>query len=144
MDVNGFFMDFLKRTGRPEDTKMAGTLCFGMDAAEADRAVQRILSGEKRAMIYPKQGYRAAMHAHPAIGDLNVVVDWNGNPICVIETTCVGALTAAAVTDEQIAMAAEAASAGEWIEGVLKREIEELGEALHAQTPLIIEEFRCV
>lgn len=144
MDVNSFFADFLKRTGKPADTKMAGTLCFGMDAAAADRAAQRIQSGEKRAMIYPAQGYRAAMHARPAIGDLNVVVDWNGNPVCVIENTHVGALTVGAVTEDKIAMLAEDTSVDVWIEDVIKREIEELGEHMHAQTPLIIEEFRCV
>ena len=142
MDVNGFFAEFLKRTDRSEDTKMAGTLCFGMDADAAERAAQKILSGEKRAMIYPECGYRAALHAHPAIGDLNVVVDWNGNPVCVIETAQVRALAAGDITEEQFSMTAEDANIGAWLDDVIRREIEELGGSLHSQTGLIMEEFR--
>lgn len=142
MDVNGFFAEYLKRTNRSEDTEMAGTLCFGMDADAADRAAQKILSGEKRATLYPECGYRAALHAHPAIGDLNVVVDWNGNPVCVIETTRVRALAAGDITEEQFAMTAENTSAAAWLEDVIRREIEELGGSMDSHTPLIIEEFR--
>ena len=142
MNVNEFFVEFLKHTERSDDTKMAGTLCFGMDAEAADRAAQKILSGEKRAMIYPERGYRAALHAHPAIGDLNVVVDWNGNPVCVIETTQVRACAAGEITEEQIAMTAENISAAAWLEDVIRREIEELGGSMDSHTPLIIEEFR--
>ena len=142
MDVNSYFAEFLRRTERCADTKMAGTLCFGMDADAADRAAQMILSGEKRAMIYPECGYRAALHAHPTAGDLNVVVDWNGNPICVIETTRVCAIAAGDITEEQIAMTAENIPIIAWLDGAIRREIEELGGVLDAQTPLILEEFR--
>ncbi len=140
MDVNSFFSEFLNRTGK--NVKMAGTVCFGMDAKAADRAIRLIIAGEKRAMIYPKNGYRTSMHARPAVGDLNVVVDWNGEPACVIETTAVNEMAVGEISDRQIALAADYADVAAWRDGAIKTEIEELGGSFDDETPIIIEEFR--
>lgn len=141
MDVNSFFREFLNRTGRAANTDMAGTVCFGMDAEAANRAIDLILSGDRRAMIYPLNGYRTSMHAHPEAGDLNVVTDWNGAPACVIETTAVHTAAAGSVTDAQVALAAEYADAAAWRAGAIKTEIEELGGVFDDAVPVIIEEF---
>lgn len=134
-----------------EDTKKsgkcAGTICFGVDARGAQRAIERILNGEMRAIIYPAHGYRISLNGEAKTGDKNIVVDWNGHPCAIIETQEVRKLRLCDLTDEICADAGIEANVDAWRETqlpALKAEIEELDGEFDENCEVILETFSLV
>lgn len=145
--IQKFWNEFLAKTGKGDEHKCAGMLCFGLNLAEAEAAVEQIISGKRRASIMPANGYRCSMNANIAPGQLNAVVDWNGKPRAVIETLAVRNMALKDLTDEMCAMEGICGDRDSWMEvrqPVLKMELEELGEEITQDTMLLVEEFRPV
>lgn len=142
--MQNFWKRFQQESGR-ENVAFKGTICFGDNHDFADNAAIAAANGEKTAMTYPENGYRTAMKGMPAVGDLNIVVNWAGEPVCVIETVKVEKIRFNEV-DEAL-QAAEYTGAASWREikeAECKREIEELGGEFDENIVLIAEEFKAV
>lgn len=60
---------------------------FCADEYNANVCADLILRGEKRASCSMEYWYSNEGEAMPEVGHLQVVTDWNGNPICIIEIT---------------------------------------------------------
>ena len=145
--IQNYWKKFLESARRDENAKCAGVICFGMDAGTCKNAVKRILSGEMRCRIYPRDGYRKAMSGEARIGELNIVVDWDGVPQAVIETTAVRELRFGQLTDDICALEGLQNNLSDWREKqmkFIKTEVEELGGEFDDSTPLTIEEFKTV
>jgi len=145
--IQNYWRKFLENTKREENAKCAGVICFGMDADACKNAVEKILYGEMRCRIYPKDGYRKAMSGEAKIGEMNIVVDWSGVPQAVIETTGVRDLPVGQLTDEICAMEGIQKNLSDWREKqmkLVKTEVEELGGEFDDDTLLTIEEFKTI
>ena len=145
--IQKYWQEFLANAKRDESAKCAGMICFGMDADACKNAVEKILSGEMCCRIYPKDGYRKAMSGEAKAGELNIVVDWNGAPQAVIETTGVREIRVGELTDEICAMEGIQSNLTDWQEKqmkLIKTEVEELGGEFDEATPLTIEEFKTI
>lgn len=145
--IQNYWRKFLENAKYDENAKCAGVICFGMDADACENAVEKIISGEMRCRIYPKDGYRKAMSGEAKVGELNIVVDWNGAPRAVIETTGVQEIVVSQLTDEICAMEGMQPNLNDWKEKqmkIIKTEVEELGGEFDDATALTIEEFKTI
>lgn len=145
--IRNYWKKFLEKAKKDENAKYAGVICFGMDAETCKNAVERILAGEMRCRIYPRDGYRKAMSGEAKVGELNIVVDWDGVPQAVIETTDVRELRFSQLTDDICALEGIQNNLSDWREKqmkFIKTEVEELGGEFDDSTPLTIEEFKTI
>ncbi|MBQ8506018.1 MAG: ASCH domain-containing protein [Clostridia bacterium] len=143
--LNNYWKKFLAETGRDESTKYAWSICFGMDKASADCAAERVVRGEKTAMIYPADGYRANMNRPLERGDFIIVCDWQEKPRAVAEVLSVRSIALGEISDAHCAVEAEAESLDAWKEirlPAIKIEIEEVGGEFRDDAPLVFVEFR--
>ena len=141
--IQKFWNEFVENTGRKAVRK--GVICFGDSLEAADSAAEAIAKGRKRLVCYPENGYRTAMQGLPAAGELNIAVNWAGEPVCVIETVRVDKFRFNAVSEAVIR--AEYPDGENWHEikeAECKRELEELGLAFDENIMLVAEEFRTI
>lgn len=140
--IQKFWNRFISES-KIENAVLKGSICFGDSRESAESACEAILSGRKTLMTYPENGYRTAMKGRPSAGDLNIIVNWAGEPVCVIETVCVNRM----LFRDLGAKLAEKDLPGvenwqEIKETEFKRELEELSMEFDDQMPVIAEEFR--
>ena len=144
---NAFWEKFLAETGRDAGTQFSWSISFGMNREDSNRAAAKVCSGEKTAVIYPANGYRANMSAPSVPGDLHLICDWQQNPVAVVEVESVEMLSLHELNDAICIREAEAGSLEEWRKlrmPAVKTEIEELGGEFTEDAPLICENFRLV
>ncbi|GEA61026.1 ASCH domain-containing protein [Vibrio comitans] len=87
---------------------------FCADEHNANLCAQLILRGEKRASCSMEYWYSHEGEAMPAVGHLQVVTDWKGAPICIIEITSVNTCRYCDVTAEFAAEEGEGDKSLEW------------------------------
>ncbi len=88
--VRQFFESFLESTGRDPGTPLLEAGPFGDGPELADSLADLVLRGVKTATSSLLAEHRAEGDPTPRPGDLSVVTDWHGGPLCVIETTEAG------------------------------------------------------
>ena len=148
--VRDFWNQFLAQVERPEEAESRFLEAFKVGDCEedADEGGQLIFSGAKTATSSLLWEYQSAGMNPPAEGDLSIVLDGRGDPVCVVETTWTAVLPFAQV-DEQLAR-----DYGEW-DGTLETWREECWAyyAVHCRDlnrepsedmPLVCERFRVV
>lgn len=143
--LKNFWKNYLKQAGRDENAAYAWSICFGMDREGANSAAERVCSGEKTAMIYPAEGYRANMNRALEAGDCVIVCDWLEQPKAVVEVLRVENIAMNMLSDAQIAMEAEAQDMEDWKNRrmpAVKTEIEETGGEFAEDARLVFVEFR--
>ncbi|WP_353328609.1 ASCH domain-containing protein [Chitiniphilus shinanonensis] len=87
-----YWQAFLRDTGRPQDTACYGCDVIG-DTRELILALMAlILPGRKRATTSCVAEYETSGEAPPQVGSLTILTDFDGNPVCVIETTAITTL----------------------------------------------------
>jgi uncharacterized protein YhfF len=64
-----------------------GAWGFGDSPAMADELGQLVLDGIKRATASLVREYEAKAESIPPVGDVNIILNGEGEPICIIETT---------------------------------------------------------
>lgn len=87
--VARFWADFLSQTGRADTTPLYDVFHFGDNETDANELAALVLSGTKQATASLLWEYGGDGKRAPAVGDLSIVTDWAGSPVCVIETTVV-------------------------------------------------------
>ena len=137
--IQNYWKRFIEETGR-KDAVMKGSICPADDLGAAERACADIAGGTRCAMLYPESGYRTAMKGAAQTGDLNVIVDWNGKPVCTTETVGIEKKRFAELDESDFACEM---SDREAKEAEFKRELDELGTELGDDTIIVIEKF-CV
>lgn len=143
-----FWRGFLAAQGRDAATPLTDVFHFSDNEADAAELAALVLQGTKTGTaslvwMYEERGDRV-----PAPGDLSIVTDWHGAPLCVMETTQVAVLAFDEVG------AAFAASEGEgdlsldywrrvhW--DYFVRECARLGRQASGSMPVVCENFRVV
>ncbi len=84
-----FWNRFAVATGESDVRRFYESFAFGDSEALANELAALVLSGVKRATAGAVWSYEAEGKRLPVAGDLSIVTDWAGQPLCVIETQSV-------------------------------------------------------
>ncbi|PMG35970.1 RNA-binding protein [Vibrio breoganii] len=121
---------------------------FCADEYNANLCAQLILRGEKRASCSMEYWYSHEGEAMPAVGHLQVVTDWQGEPICIIEITSVDTCKYCDVSAEFAALEGEGDKSLEWWREAhwkfFSLECQELGITPTQEMQLVLEHFKVV
>ena len=113
--VADFWRNYARAVGGVDDTRFYEAFFFGDSEELADSLAKLVLSGVKRATAASVWSYEAEGKRLPEPGDLSVVTNWAGTPLCVIETLAVDVVPFNQVTAEFAATEGR----GRWVSVVL-------------------------
>ena len=82
-----FWSAFLDHSERSSETRPFEVFAFDDNQESADHLADLVLKGRKAATASLLWEYDFPGKRPPLAGDLSIVTDWEGNPLCVIETT---------------------------------------------------------
>jgi uncharacterized protein YhfF len=82
-----FWASYCAAVGGVDESRFYEAFSFGDYEELANRLAELVLAGTKRATAATVWSFEAAGKRIPQPGDLSVVTDWGGRPLCVIETT---------------------------------------------------------
>ncbi|MBN2500349.1 MAG: ASCH domain-containing protein [Anaerolineales bacterium] len=121
---------------------------FGSGAELADELGALVVQGTKTATLSVIWEYEAEGEALPQIGELNIILDGKGTPICIIETTEIEVKPFNQV-DAQFAYDEGEGdrSFAYWRDahwGYYQRELAKIGKAPHPEMEVVCERFRVV
>jgi uncharacterized protein YhfF len=97
--VAAFWSAFADTAG-VDDSRFYEAFAFGDGEALANELAGLVLRGTKRATTAAVWTFEAEGKRLPAPGDLSVVTNWSGKPLCVIETRAVDVMPFHAVSAE--------------------------------------------
>jgi uncharacterized protein YhfF len=131
-----------------DESRFYETFSFGDSEALANSLADLVLTGVKRATAGSVWSCEAEGKRLPAPGDLSIVTDWSGRPLCIIETLAVDVVAFDAVTAEFAAAEGEGdGSLSFWRsahEAYFTRECAGAGRRFSADMPVACERFRVV
>lgn len=84
-----FWRPFAAKAGSPVDERFYEAFYFGDSEALANELAGLVLAGKKRATAGSVWSAQAEGKRLPQPGDLSIVTNWSGEPLCVIETESV-------------------------------------------------------
>jgi len=84
-----FWREFARSVGGVDDERFYEAFFFGDSESLADELAELVLRGTKRATAGAVWSCEAEGKRLPAAGDLSIVTNWAGAPLCVIETRAV-------------------------------------------------------
>jgi uncharacterized protein YhfF len=84
-----FWDAFITAARLPADTRYYDVTCFGDNQQLADGLAQLVLDGVKRATAGAVWAFEQEGKRLPIVGDLSIIRNWAGAPLCVIETTAI-------------------------------------------------------
>ncbi|ROV58704.1 ASCH domain-containing protein [Vibrio ponticus] len=121
---------------------------FCADEYNANICADLILRGEKRASCSLEYWYSEKGEPMPEVGHLQVVTNWNGEPVCIIEVTSVTTCQFDKVTDEFAAAEGEGDKSLAWWRkahwNFFSKECEELEIEPSDNMLLVLERFKTV
>ena len=110
-----FWASYSAAVGGVDEWRFYEAFSFGDSEELANRLAELVLAGTKRATAATVWSIEAAGKRIPQPGDLSVVTDWGGRPLCVIETTRVDVVPFDEVSAEFAAVEGEGdGSLGYW------------------------------
>lgn len=153
--VAAFWDDFCRRcagaprqAGDPNPGAFYEAFHFGDTEALAQELAALVLAGTKRATASAWWSYEAGGRRAPQAGDLSVVTDWHGQPLCVIRSTRVDRIPFDAVPAEFAAAEGEGDGSLAWWRQAhtlyFTRECARLGRAFAPDMPVCCERFEVV
>jgi uncharacterized protein YhfF len=147
-NVQSIWSQYARAAGGVDETRFCEAFAFGDSDAMADELGQLVVAGTKRATASSVWSFEAEGRAPPRPGDLSVVTDAAGRPMCIIETVQVDVLPFDDVSAEFAAIEGEGdGSLAYWREahiGFFTRECERLGRRFDHRMPVVCEQFRVV
>ena len=87
--IAAFWADFCAASGGDHSARFCEAYHFDDNQPSADELAELVVRGIKRATAGLVWSFEEEGRALPKVGDLNVVTDWSGKPVCVIETVTV-------------------------------------------------------
>ena len=121
---------------------------FGDDERVANALAELVLSGTKRATTSLLWAYEADNEPMPQSGDFSVVTNWDGQPLCVIETIQVDICPYQEVTEAYAAVEGEGdGSLRHWRDvhwAAFSRECARIGKTPDSRMPVVCERFKVV
>lgn len=85
--IQAFWAEFLAESDREQDVPLYDVFHFDDNELDANTLAELVLRGVKAATASLLWEYGTSGKRRPQTGDLSVVTDWQGSPLCVIETS---------------------------------------------------------
>lgn len=145
--IEPFWQDFLRQTGRDEHTAHSDVYAFGHYEELAEELLELVLCGQKRATCSSLLDYQIKGDPVPKRGDLCVITHWDGTPAAVVETTEIAILPFKEVTWDMCKREGEDENLQSWQEGHVRfftAEGASTGYAFSWDMPVIFEDFKRV
>lgn len=124
------------------------TYSFGDNKPLQDELLALVLAGTKTATSGTVAGFEAEGEAIPSVGDLNIILDGDGEPACIVETTAIEIVPFNAVRAEFAYEEGEDdRSLANWRdnhERFWKRVLPELGLTFDPEMMVVCERFKLV
>lgn len=141
-----YWKAFTQATGEPDDSRFCEAFAFGDSPELASELADLVLRGIKHATATSLWTFEAQGTPLSQPGDLCIVTDWEGAPLCVIETQEVAVVPFSQVSPEFAAAEGEGdGSLAFWREGhtqYFNRECARLGTTFTESMPVVCERFR--
>ena len=133
-------------TDKPE--RMPDPWHFCNDEESANNLAELTLSGTKRATAGAVWSYEAESEAIPQPGDLSIIINWQKEPVCIIETQQVDITPFNEVSEEFARVEGEGdKSLAYWKKvhwAFFSEEMEEIGRKTEESMPVVCERFRVI
>jgi uncharacterized protein YhfF len=147
-NLQPFWGAFASASGEPDDSRFLEAFVFGDSESLANELAELVLHGFKRATAASLWVLQAEGKRPPKSGDLSIVTNWGGQPLCIIETEAVEIVPFGEVTAEFAAAEGEGdSSLSFWRTAhteFFTRECGRLGRAFDQTMPVVCERFRVV
>jgi len=147
-NLTDFWAHFKASVGEVNDARFYEAFYFGDNEELANSLARLVIAGRKRATAGLVWSVEAEGKRPPRSGDLSVVTDWSGQPLCVIETLAVEVVPFGEVTAEFAAVEGEGdGSLAFWRQAhteFFARECARLGRTPSGQMPVACERFAVV
>jgi len=147
-NLQHFWNAFASASGEPDDSRFLEAFTFGDSESLADELSELVLRGTKRATAASLWVLEVEGGRPPKPGDLSIVINWSGRPLCVIETEAVQIVPFCDVTAEFAAIEGEGdLSLSFWRAGhteFFTRECNRIGRTFEQTMPVVCERFRVV
>ncbi|MCE2646940.1 MAG: ASCH domain-containing protein [Burkholderiaceae bacterium] len=143
-----FWEEFKNRATESSELSLYESFYFGDSAEMARELGELVVSGKKKATASSAWAFEAEGRAPPKVGDLSLVTDWTGNPMCIIETTSIEQVSFKEVSEEFAREEGEGDGSLEfWREAhtaFFERDCQRMGRQFHREMPVVCERFRVV
>jgi uncharacterized protein YhfF len=143
-----FWKSFETAIGADASKRFYEVFHFDDHEASANELAALVLAGTKRATAGLLWALEATKRRTPAPGDLSVMANWSGTPLCVIETRHVAIVPYEEVTEEFAAIEGEGdGSLRFWREAhwaFFGRECARIGRTPDPRMPIVCEQFEVV
>jgi len=143
--VRAFWDSFARSAGTDVGSRFSEAFHFDDNEPSANELAALVLAGVKRATAGLLWSFEVAGRPLPKPGDLSVMTNWGGTPLCVIETRHVAIVPFNEVSDEFAATEGEGdGSLRYWREAhtaYFGRECARIGRTPHPRMPVVCERF---
>jgi uncharacterized protein YhfF len=143
-----FWAQFELSHGAEASSRFYEAFHFDDNERSANELVELVLAGKKRATASLLWSFEQSGQGPPKAGDLSVVTDWNGIPLCVIETISTSVVAFDEVSAEFAAAEGEGDGSLDYWRRVhseyFQRECARIGREPVAPLPVVCEHFELV
>ena len=147
MTIDAFWQEFLTHSGLDPATKYFESFHFELNKEAANKLLQLVLYGQKRATTGSLLAAQLEGAAMPQVGDYSIVTDWDGTPHCVIKTTAITILPFNEMTFDICKREGEDDCLETWQENHIAyftKEGQMLGYEFTEDMPVVFEDFEVV
>lgn len=142
-----FWETFLEETGTPETTVLNSYTYFGNSEEESVNVLEQLMRGEKTAVGHCVSAYITMRQRMPQRGDYVMVMDYYGNPCCILRTADVTIEPMNQIPEDLRKAEYPELSGEEWMD-LKQREFGDLarrfGFHYHPELPLLMETVELV
>ncbi len=146
--IRPFWDSFVAAVDLDPPPEFSEAFFFGDNERVTNELAELVLIGTERATTSLLWAYEADSDSIPRPGAFSVVTDWDGRPLCVIETTQVDVMPYQDVTEEFAAVEGDGdGSLRHWREvhwDAFSRECAQIGKAPAPRMQVICERFEVV
>ena len=146
--IRPFWAQYAAIAGEEVSARFYDAFHFDDNEPSANHLAALVLAGTKRATAGLLWSFESADKPSPKPGDLSVVTDWHGKPVCIIETTQVEIVPFEEVSAEFAATEGEGdGSLGYWRRAhwaYLGRECARIGRTPDQRMPVLCERLTVV
>jgi uncharacterized protein YhfF len=146
--IQSFWEEFQASVGRAGLAGFYEAFHFDDNEPSSNELARLVLAGTKRATAGLAWSFEAEDRSPPKPGDLSVVTDWQGKPLCVIETKAVAIVPFEEVSEEFAATEGEGdGSLRCWREchwAHFEKECKRIGREPSVRMPVVCERFEVI
>ncbi len=143
-----FWLEFQAIVGGDAQARFYEAFHFDDNEPSANELAQLVLVGTKRATAGLAWSFEARNRPPPKPGDLSVVTNWQGEPLCVIETKAVATVPFEEVSEEFAATEGEGDGSLRYWRAVhwayFGRECQRIGRVPGLRMPIVCEQFEVI